>query len=694
MEDGADRARRSTSSGDPRSVSVQDLLARHGPPRPGRDGRPGPDAGHPVAGGRAARRRAAEEQASTPLDRPPNDRPTDGADLGPTSGAPDRPGAGGPPAGRPPRSGRVDTATVATTTIAPRAAAPPTGGPRVGGPPTAGPRVGGPPTGGPRAGGPRVSGPRVGGPTTAAPGTAATAARFTAPDHSERAELTRRVERTAASAARAARVDDTLSRITAAHAGLALPRDPSADSDQVVTAQPRRRAGVLLGKFLVAALALAVLATTAFGWTARTRLDAAVSTVAALDPDSGVIVDAAGQRGDDNLLIVAGEPTRSGGATARPPTMLVAHEPANGGPTVVVSFPPDLEIDRPECERWDADSRSYLDRTVPAQARTPLADAFDVGGPRCLTRVVQQLSGIAVTGFVGMDVGALGTAADTLGGVPVCVPFPVLDGALGPVVPEAGETTLDGLRAADFARAAEVRGDPPADRGRIERQQLLLAGVLGRMVAGAAALDGEQLAAAEPALGRALLTDGVDMDALLALTRSLRDLEADGITFAAVPTAAPTGTGRTVLRGTDASTLFAAVRAGTPLPAQSDDPVAAAPTPGELTITVRNATDRTGLGAEVADTLRSLGFGVGKVGTAEQATPQTIIRFSPDQSARAALLALTVPSATSVPDPGATGVLELVLGRSFDDVLRPPGGAAADPPAPPVDAVPERTSCR
>jgi hypothetical protein len=92
---------------------------------------------------------------------------------------------------------------------------------------------------------------------------------------------------------------------------------------------------------------------------------------------------------------------------------------------------------------------------------------------------------------------------------------------------------------------------------------------------------------------------------------------------------------------------------------------------------VLNGSDRSGLAGEVGETLRSLGFGVGQVGTAEQPTPQTVIRFSPDQASAAALLETTVPSATSVPDPGATGVLQLVLGRSFDDVVRAPSEPVA-----------------
>jgi hypothetical protein len=111
--------------------------------------------------------------------------------------------------------------------------------------------------------------------------------------------------------------------------------------------------------------------------------------------------------------------------------------------------------------------------------------------------------------------------------------------------------------------------------------------------------------------------------------------------------------------------------------------------PAQLRVGVLNGTERTGLAATVAQSLGTLGFAVGDVGTAEQVTQQTLIRFSPDQAAAAALLATSVPAATSVPDPGTAGVLQLVLGTSYDDVLRPPAAAGG----PVAAAEPARAGC-
>ncbi|HYH32489.1 MAG TPA: LCP family protein, partial [Pseudonocardia sp.] len=469
---------------------------------------------------------------------------------------------------------------------------------------------------------------------------------------------------------RALRIDETLTRLTAAHAGLTLA--VSDGRDEPAAPPPRRRLAVSAGRLLAGALAVAVVAATAFGWGTKTWLGSAVADADALDPESGAIVDAAVQSGDENVLVVATEPNADP-AAPRADTVAIAHIPETGGPVTVLGFPNDLEINRPPCESWDPATGTYGE-TEPAEPRTRLVSALDVGGPRCLTRVMQQLTGIAVTKYVGTDLGAVPALTEAVGGAEVCVPRPVLDGVLGPVVPDAGTQQLAGVRAADFVQAGEVAGDPSPEYGRIQRQQQVLAAVLDEAVSGTALLDIGRITALRPALSDAVVVDGAGLDQVLALAMTLRRLDAEGVRYAGVPTAERNNRGNLVLRDTRAAELFEAVRTDAPLPAEATDPGAAdtGPTPSDVTVEVFNASDRSGLAGEVGETLNSLGFGVGDVANAEQPTSETVIRFSPDQAAAAELLAATVPSATSVPDPGATGVLHLVLGRSFDDVVRAP----------------------
>ncbi len=492
-----------------------------------------------------------------------------------------------------------------------------------------------------------------------------------AQDVSEQAERTRRTERTGTVDIRSQRIDETLTRLTAAHAGLVLPRD-GGDDDPPEDEQPARRRPKLV-RVLVLVLAVAVFATTAVGWAAQGWLGSGMRSVAALDEGSGAIRDAGAQKGDQNVLVVA---TDRG-----PATVVVAHIPAGGGPMTVLAVPSGLEISRPPCERFDPATAAYTGEIVPALARTRLATALDAGGPRCATRVVQQLTGLAVTAYVGVDLNGVGPLVDAASGVQVCVTRPVQDRELGPVVPAPGTVTLDGTRAGAFARAAAVDGDPPADRGRIERQHQVLAGVLDPTLTSTGLLDLARIAALRPALRSVITTDGAGLDEVLALAVSLRSLGAGGVGFVSVPTT-DGGRGDAVLRDADAAALFTAMRTHAPLPTTGADGGAAQPAPADMTVQVLNASGRTGVAAKTGDTLKALGFGVGTVTNAGQPTPQTLIRYSPDQADAADLLSGTIPAAALVPDPGSAGVLQLVLGRSFDGTIRPPSQPASDTSAP------------
>lgn len=501
-------------------------------------------------------------------------------------------------------------------------------------------------------------------------------------DVSERAELLRRDERAEDQDTRAQRIDDTLIRLTKAHAGLAHIGD---DEEELLGRRLSLRdlPRPTLTQLLMLVLALVVFAASATGWVTRGQLVAAVRHVAALDAGGGSILDAATQKSDQNVLVVATDgatatATSTGvapPAASRADTVTLVHVPGDGRPVVVVSIPPMLETNRPPCPRYDPLSGTYTSETVPIETHTPLRAALESGGPRCLTRVVQQLTGMPITGYIGANLDRFSRMVDAVGGVPVCLARPVQDAVLGPVAPSGGRQTLDGRRTADFVRAGSVTGDPSPDYGRIERQQQVLTAVLDAALSTSGLLDVGQVAALKAAIGGGLITDGTGIDGIVGVARTLHNLDQPGVTFTSAPTAAElNGRGNAVLREAEAGALFAALRRHTQLPDNAGGAATAGtgPGPADMSVRVLNASDKPGRAGQVSETLRKLGFGIGEVSNAPQPTAETLIRFSPDQAAAAALLATSVPAATSVPDPGSTGVLQLVLGRSFDDVVKPP----------------------
>jgi hypothetical protein len=251
----------------------------------------------------------------------------------------------------------------------------------------------------------------------------------------------------------------------------------------------------------------------------------------------------------------------------------------------------------------------------------------------------------------------------------------VLDSVLGPVVATAGTDAFNGARAATLVRAADVRGEPAGGAALVQRQQRVLAAALERALSPTALLHPGRVGRLLPALGTAVVSTGTGVADLLALSSAPGEVRA-------VPTEPQENSrGNIEMRETEAQALFTAVRTDAPLPAR-DEAAATASAPADVTADVLNASGRDGLAAEVAGTLGDLGFRTAEVRNAGQPALDTVVRFSPDRAEQAQLLAAAVPSANPVPDPGTTGVLQLVLGRSFDGTVR----AATAPEAP--DAAP------
>src|SRR5207253_5445731 len=135
-------------------------------------------------------------------------------------------------------------------------------------------------------------------------------------------------------------------------------------------------------------------------------------------------------------------------------TIMIAHLPANRARAVIISFPRDLEVDRPACEGWDDKTGKYNGKQIPPATAVKINSIYSAGGPKCMTKVVQALSGININHFVGIDFNGFKEMVDAVQGVQVCVEKPLKDSVLGVVVKDAGkEVTLTGDQALNFVRA-------------------------------------------------------------------------------------------------------------------------------------------------------------------------------------------------------------------------------------------------
>ncbi|MDT5177215.1 MAG: hypothetical protein QOJ95_1413, partial [Mycobacterium sp.] len=225
-----------------------------------------------------------------------------------------------------------------------------------------------------------------------------------------------------------------------------------------------RHTAMVMGRVAAAVIAVLALALTGAAWQWQASKNSSLNKVAALDPNSRDIVDPGAQFGDENFLIVGtdsrlgqnadmGAGTTDDAAGARSDTIMLVNIPANRKRVVAVSFPRDLSITPMECEHWDPTTFTYGPATDPdspvygmdkVYTETKLNSAYAVGGPKCLVKVIQKLSGLSVNRFMAVDFNGFAKMVDALGGVEVCSTTPLEDYELGTVLANAGRQVIDG----------------------------------------------------------------------------------------------------------------------------------------------------------------------------------------------------------------------------------------------------------
>ena len=211
------------------------------------------------------------------------------------------------------------------------------------------------------------------------------------------------------------------------------------------TAEPeprrgRRRKTMIAGRAAAALIAVSALALTGGAWQWQSSKNNMLNRVSALDLGSRDIVDPNAQYGDENFLIVgvdsrfgensdmgAGDTQDAGGT--RSDTVMLVNIPANRKRVVAVSFPRDLAITPMQCEAWNPETHEYgplYDEETGSYGpdrvytESKLNSAYAFGGPKCLVKVIQKLSGLSVNRFMAVDFAGFAKMVDALGGVEVC----------------------------------------------------------------------------------------------------------------------------------------------------------------------------------------------------------------------------------------------------------------------------------
>lgn len=513
-----------------------------------------------------------------------------------------------------------------------------------------------------------------------------------------------------------------------------------ADTDEIEKVRPPiNRQVMLAGRAAAAMLAVLTLVLTGGAWQWQSSKNNSLNKVAALDLNSRDIVDPNAQFGDENFLIIgtdsrfgenggmgAGGTEDAGGA--RSDTIMLVNIPADRRRVVAVSFPRDLSITPMKCEPWNAETATYgplydeeTETYGPDEVytETKLNSAFAFGGPKCLVKVIQKLSGLSINRFMAVDFAGFSKMVDAVGGIEVCSTTPLEDYELGTVLPTAGRQTIDGHTALNYVRARQVTTEYNGDYGRIKRQQLFLSSLLRTLISRDTFFSLNKLNNVVNMFISDSFVDNIKTRDLVDLGQSVQGVNAGRITFVTVPTVGYADEyGNEVPRTDDMRALFDAIINDDPLPgeknpdntpvpgtpesatssvqaaAPSETPqsTAAAPAPAttdsgemvnavttepqQVTVQVSNSTGQSGLASTAATELQEHGFNVNTPDDYPSTLPATTVFFSPGNEEAAATVASSFTNPTIERVSGMGDVVQVVLGSDFYTVNAPtPSGS-------------------
>lgn len=504
-----------------------------------------------------------------------------------------------------------------------------------------------------------------------------------------------------------------------------VPIDSTVEAPAEPPSHRGRHTAMVMGRVAAALIAVLALAMTGAAWQWQSTKNHNLNKVAALDPNSRDIVDPGAQYGDENFLIVGtdsrigtnsdmGAGTTDDAAGARSDTIMLVNIPANRKRVVAVSFPRDLSITPMQCEHWDPTTSTYGPATDPdspvygmdkVYTETKLNSAYAVGGPKCLVKVIQKLSGLSVNRFMAVDFAGFAKMVDALGGVEVCSTTPLEDYELGTVLANAGRQVVDGHTALQYVRARQVTTETNGDYGRIKRQQLFLSSLLRSLISKDTFFSLSKLNNVVNLFINDSYVDNIQTKDLVDLGQSVQGVNVGRITFVTVPTVGYADEyGNEVPRTDDMRSLFDAIINDDPLPEEKNvdapatpgtTPQAAIPapddtngelvdavttSPGDITVRVSNSTGEDGLASTAASDLQQHGFNVDTPDDYPGPLDSTTVFFSSGNEQAAATVAssFAVPAIPAIERVSGMGnVIRVVLGSDFSSVNPPsPSGSS------------------
>ena len=356
--------------------------------------------------------------------------------------------------------------------------------------------------------------------------------------------------------------------------------------------------------------------------------------------------------------------------------MLVHISPGRHGVTVM-SIPRDTMVPMYQCESGPG----YTGQQADPNSDVIINSLLQIGGPTCLWKTVEQVTGIRIDHFIGIGMLGFVKVVDDLGGVNVCVPFNVHDPVSGLDL-KAGEQQINGIQALAFWRTREDLGTG-SDLERIQRDQFMSAQVVkGVLHSGLLSNPIKMVSVVTDAAASMTTDSGMTLSDLVQIGESFRNLSSQNVQFITVPNEPWTqNPDRVQFLQPQASQVFAAIARDITVPKVSTTP---APTggaqvlttsPADVKVEVLNGSGVPRLASEAAAGLTSRGFDVTGTGDAPSfAYTDSVIEYSSAADMAAVnTLKKELTNVTSLRVASLTpGTVDLILGSDFTGLAPSP----------------------
>ncbi len=356
-------------------------------------------------------------------------------------------------------------------------------------------------------------------------------------------------------------------------------------------------------------------------------------------------------------------------------TIMLVHISPGRHLVTVMSIPRDTMVPMYQCDSGPG----YTGQQADPNGAVQINALLQIGGPTCLWKTVEQVTGIRINHFIGIGLLGFVTVDNDLGGVNVCVPFNVNDPVSGLDL-KSGEQHINGIQALAFWRTREDIGNG-SDLERIQRDQFMSAQVVKGVLHSGLLSNPIRLVNVITDAAASMTTDaGMTVSDLLQIGESFRNLSSQNVQFITVPNEPWTpNPNRVQFLQPQASQVFAAIARDMTVPKVSTTPaptggaqVLTTTSPANVKVEVLNGSGVSHIASEAAAGLTSRGFDVTGTGDAPSfAYTDSVIEYSSAADMAAVnTLEKELTNVTSLQVASLTpGTVDLILGSDFTGLV-------------------------